>query len=137
MLGQQQNSAIAKLDVRYRALKEIGSTGIQRADPAFTVLPCGDDDSRNMRTDRTSPEPGNERGAVHFRHTKVDNQQICMFGFKPLQGFDGTVKAGRAVFRTHHSDILRVDAQIGRPIIHYDYARLHTARDRWRTSRIG
>ena len=137
VLAEQQNGPVAKFDMRHRTLQEVGCTGIKRADPAFTVLPCCNDDGGNMRTDCPGPEFGNERGAVHFRHAVVHDQQIGMFGFKPFQGFHGAVKAGRGIFRTHHSDILRIDAQIGRTIINNDYARLHTARDSRRTSRIG
>jgi hypothetical protein len=46
-----------------------------------------------------------------------------MLGFKPFQRFNSAVKALGGIFRTHHCDILRVDAQIGRTIINYDYAR--------------
>ena len=125
MLPKQQQCAVAKFDMRYWRLQEIRGTCVKCGDAAFSVLSGSNNDRRNMRANGARPDFTNELCAVHFRHTIVNNQQVSRLGLKPLQSINRAVKTLRGELRTHHGNILRVNAKVSRPIIHNDNARMH------------
>ena len=123
LLAQLQEVAgtCDKLLMVDRAVEEIGSAGLERAQPEFALLIDRDDDYGNFVAIGLRAKPADEFRTVHRRHLEIGDDQIRRVVLEPGEEFRWVAEAAYRHARFDRSGKLRKNLAVGFPVIEDDY----------------